>query len=210
MSRLEKPVDGVLFITGNLEFPHLSDFAKRYRPAIEIFHAPDRESLDRHVAIMPTRSRLIAFATSVIVPANILNVLSLTPYNFHPGSPEFPGRFPESFAVYDGATSFGATAHVMVPRVDEGAIIGVERFDVPALIDRMTLADLTYHSMVKLFANLVPIMVTDDSDLPVLPHENWSGVKRTYADYDHMRQITPEMDAAEQDRRLRAFGKQES
>ena len=203
------PVDGVLFVTGAREFPHLAAFVQRHHPDVRVFHAAEAQDLAPQLSLMPPRSRMIAVATSVIVPASILDGLLLTPYNFHPGSPEFPGRYPESFAAYEGVQSFAATAHVMFPRVDEGPIVGVERFDVVGSPDRMTLADLAYQAMITLFARLAPQMVLDDRDLPPLPGIMWSGTKRTLADYQRMRQITPDLDEMEKQRRHRAFGKQE-
>ena len=35
-----------------------------------------------------------------------------------------------AFAIYDSVDQFGATAHIMEPKVDTGEIIGVERFPI--------------------------------------------------------------------------------
>ena len=43
-------------------------------------------------------------------------------YNFHPGPPNRPGRYPSVFALYDNARHFGITVHEMLPKVDSGAI----------------------------------------------------------------------------------------
>ena len=75
--------------------------------------------------------RLIAFCTSVIVPAEVLDAVMAPAYNFHPGPPTYPGSHVASFAIYDGADMFGATAHEMAAKVDSGPIVGVEWFQVP-------------------------------------------------------------------------------
>jgi hypothetical protein len=74
---------------------------------------------------------LLCFCAHVIVPGRILQKLAGRAYNFHPGSPEFPGRTPSDMAVYQGAREFGATAHVMTANVDEGPIVAVKRFRAP-------------------------------------------------------------------------------
>jgi len=198
-------VDGVLFVTGDLEFPHLAVFARNLCPDIKVAQAKTTDDLALRLAELPPRTRMIAVATSVIVPADILGSLLLTPYNFHPGAPDYPGRYPESFAVYDGVRVFGATAHVMLPRVDEGTIVGVEMFDVEGTPDRLAMADLAYQAMIRLFARLVPGMLVSDEDLPGCGIR-WGGIKRTRADFLAMRRITEIENPAERARRMNAFG----
>ena len=75
---------------------------------------------------------LFSFSTSIIVPSDVLRRFDGAAYNLHAASPEYPGRDPHHWAVYDGATRYGATLHQMTPRVDDGPIIDVEWFDVEA------------------------------------------------------------------------------
>ena len=75
--------------------------------------------------------RLIAFCAGIVVPADLLSDLSGPAYNFHPGSPEFPGSCSASFAIYAGAARFAATAHEMRAAVDSGPIVATSWFDVP-------------------------------------------------------------------------------
>lgn len=82
-------------------------------------HAELTEELPRG-----TGWQLIAFGTGVIVPADLLRLWDGT-VNFHAASPAYPGRDPHHWAAYDGATSFGATAHAIWPSVDAGPICGV-------------------------------------------------------------------------------------
>src|SRR5436190_12579513 len=73
---------------------------------------------------------LISFGTSVIVPEAVLNLSAMTPINVHAASPEYPGRDPHHFAVFDGVVTYGATMHVMTRHVDAGPIVDVESFAV--------------------------------------------------------------------------------
>lgn len=73
---------------------------------------------------------LLSFGTSVIVPPRILGSYR-SAYNLHAASPDYPGRDPHHFAVYDGVERYGATLHIMTERIDDGPIVDVEMFDVP-------------------------------------------------------------------------------
>ncbi len=192
----------VIALTGAREAPHLMDYLRRRAPFAALHHAETREDLDR---LARPGTLLIAFLTGVIVPAGILERLGRPAYNFHPGPPHCPGRYPESFAAYRGERVFGATAHVMAPRVDEGPIVGVELVEVPEGTGQMQMADIGYRCAVTLFGRLVPRMVASDDPLEPID-ARWSGRKTTAAEYDAFCEITPDMDPEEFRRRLRGFG----
>jgi methionyl-tRNA formyltransferase len=192
----------LVLLTGAREAPHLSRYLGTWNPGLRIEHA---ETVGELEAFCRPGTLLIAFLTSVIVPAAVLEKLGRPAYNFHPGPPTCPGRYPESFAAYRGDERFGATAHVMTRRVDEGPIVGVEWFDVPPGTGQMALADLAYGASVRLFGRLGRRLAVDDAPLPVEPL-SWSGRKTTRAEYDALCELTPDIDAQEFARRLRGFG----
>ena len=68
---------------------------------------------------------LLSFATSIIVPKEVIDRFPSGAYNIHAASPDYPGRDPHHFAVYEGATRYGATCHIMSAPVDEGPIVDV-------------------------------------------------------------------------------------
>ena len=149
--------------------------------------------------------RLIAFTTPVIVPGALLRQLDFPAYNVHPGPPTYPGTQPESFAVYEGASRFGATLHEMVARVDEGPIAAVTWFDVTPGTARMALAQLAYEAAVKLFADYAPRIATATQPLPHIG-EAWQGPKRRKADFEAMCRLPPDIGRQELERRYLAFG----
>lgn len=55
-------------------------------------------------------------------------ILNYKNINFHPGTPEYPGRGGASYAIFDGKREYGATAHAMVEKVDQGAIFDTATF----------------------------------------------------------------------------------
>ena len=150
-------------------------------------------------------ARLVAFATGVVVPPRVLNQLGYGAYNFHPGSPDFPGLAPAQFAIYHKATEFGATAHLMIDRVDAGPIVGVELFHVPIDPTVHVLELLAYAQLARLFCRLANFLATQIEPLPELPIR-WSGQKSSRRLYAAMCQIPLEISKEELDRRIAAFG----
>ncbi|GGE36427.1 hypothetical protein GCM10007276_12410 [Agaricicola taiwanensis] len=100
---------------------------------------------------------LIAYGTGVIVPPDVLARYKRA-YNLHGASPSFPGRDPHHWAAYEGATQFGATAHVMTALVDDGPIVGTLLEDVPAGATPDDYRAVGERTIAKLFADLAPAM----------------------------------------------------
>lgn len=195
----------IVLLTGDAEAPHLTGYLRAHSASIPIRHVRDRAGLEAAVAERAEGVRLVAFSTSVIVPAAVLKALGAPAYNFHPGPPTYPGSHGVEFALYEGAQRFGATAHVMTPKVDEGPIVGVEWFDILPQLDRNGLEIKAYSACARLFLKLASALVTSDAPLPEVGVQ-WSGMKRTKQDYERLREITPDLDEAEVARRRRAFG----
>jgi methionyl-tRNA formyltransferase len=194
----------IILLTGAREAPHLVAYLTRHNAALRIVHVETRADLV--CALHPVRPgvRLIGFCTSTVVPASLLNDCDAGAYNFHPGPPNYPGRHPASFAIYEGATKFAATAHEMRPRVDSGPIVGIERFDMPPMPRLSQLESLTFDAAVRLFSRLGPLLANSVSPLPVID-ETWSGRKSTQHDFEQMCALPSDIGAAEFDRRQRAF-----
>jgi methionyl-tRNA formyltransferase len=165
-------------------------------------------TLDDLTALEPKllrRARLIAFATAVIVPPRVLDQLGFGAYNFHPASPHFPGWAPAHFAVYQQATEFGATVHVMTERVDAGAIVEVDLFGIPAGVTVGDLERSAYAHLARLFWRLAKILATQTEPLREIP-VRWSGRKTSRRDYSAMCNIPLDVSKEELHRRIRAFG----
>ncbi|MCB2108466.1 MAG: hypothetical protein KDE14_12240 [Rhodobacteraceae bacterium] len=159
------------------------------------------ELLNQHVG----RNRLIGFATGVIVPPDLLRRFDAGAYNFHGGPPTYPGVFPSVFAIYDGATKFGATLHEMSNDVDTGAIVATESFDLPPTADRLTVDTLALQAMLNLLSRMAPQLVRLDRRLR-LNGENWSGPVRRQRDFSALCHLPDDVSRTEFDRRYRAVG----
>jgi methionyl-tRNA formyltransferase len=195
----------VILLTGVHQGPEFVDELRAHAPDLRVSLVASRQELDAAFASHVPRRRLIAFTTDLIVPEEQLAACECGAYNFHPGSPEYPGVHPESFAVWDGATRFGATAHEMLASVDTGPIIATEWFAIAQEWGRMHVATLAYVALVRLFLQLAPQLATQDGPLPQAG-EVWSGRKRFRAEYRRMCEIPVDLSPQEYRQRYRAFG----
>ena len=169
-------LDTIILLTGEVEQPVLGAILQTHNPRLTLRPAvtfADVAALDRQLL---GHARLIGFATDVVVTADILAQLGYGAYNFHPGPPHFPGWRPAHFAVHQRATEFGATAHVMLERVDAGPIVGVELFRIPAGTTVQGLEELAYAELARLFCRLADPLASQIEPLPELA-VRWSGKK---------------------------------
>lgn len=200
----------IILLTGAIEGPHLAAILNRYNSTLRVLHTETADDLAAVVSSgagqVPKR-RLVAFCTGVVVPAVVLEALPGPAYNFHPGPPTFPGSWASGFAIYNEAERFGATLHVMDKRVDEGAIIDVDWFDMPEnpklRFDELEI--LAYQAALRLFDRYASHLATDDQPLPA-SRETWSGNKHSKADVAAMKELPFDASEDEIRRRFRAFG----
>ncbi|MBT3909609.1 MAG: hypothetical protein HOF27_07995 [Rhodospirillaceae bacterium] len=196
----------IILLSGDVEGSHLGGVLREHNPNLKVIYVAEPEAL-RDACLAPGAGmrRLIAFCTSVIVPSDILSAVDGPAYNFHPGPPTYPGTHVAGFAIYDGATKFGATVHEMEASVDSGAIVGVDWFDIQDGLRFADLEILAYRSLVQLFLDLAPALATDDAPLPTLDMA-WAEKTTTNKDAERMREIDDTMSEEEIKLRFRAFG----
>lgn len=197
--------DTIILLTGAVEAATLSAALRRHNPHLILCPAETLEELNAIAPQRLRRARLIAFASPIIVPGRILRRLGFGAYNFHPGPPNYPGWAPSQFAVYDRATRFGVTAHVMHERVDSGPIVDVDLFDIPAGISAESLDQMTYARLARQFFALTQALATSPHALPALPVQ-WCGRRNTRRHCAELCEIPPGIAAEELERRLAAFG----
>ena len=198
-------LDNIILLTGPVEESALAGALRGHNPRLAIHAARslgDLEAIDSNVF---PHSRLIAFVTPVVVPARILNSLGFGAYNFHPGPPHYPGWVPAHFAVYDRATTFGATVHVMIEQVDAGPIVAVELFPVPPNATAPDLEALAFGQLARLFWRLARALATQCEPIQELSIQ-WSGRKSTRLLYATMCDIPLDISKEEFDRRIEVFG----
>jgi methionyl-tRNA formyltransferase len=185
--------------------PLLTAPLKRHNPALAVVPVTTAEELDALSLELLAEARLVAFTTPIIVPQGVLGALGYDAYNFHPGPPHYPGWCPLRFALYEGATVFGATFHRMVAEVDAGPIVDVELFDVPLLASAKKLSKLTSGAVARLYARQAPVLATREKPLPELPTA-WGQRKTTRRAFAELCDIPLDIAPEELERRVVAFG----
>src|ERR1700726_646409 len=198
-------LDTIILLAGVAERPVLRSLLLAHNPLLTVIAVETREDLAALSLDQLARGRLVAFVTPEIVPASILAQLGYGAFNFHPGPPSYPGWAPSHFALYDQATEFGATAHVMVEQVDAGPIIDVSLFPIPADISVLGLEGLAYAHLARLFWRMAKSLATDPQAPPTLPIK-WGDKKYSRRAYRAICDIPFDIPKDELNRRLSVFG----
>ncbi|HEX4296549.1 MAG TPA: formyltransferase family protein [Devosia sp.] len=198
-------LDTFLVLTGPTELPILSGRLTECNPEAQLVPVRSHEDLLGISDAVLARSRLIGFATPVIVPPRVLGALGHGAYNFHPGPPEFPGLCPASYAVFTQARRFGVTAHRMVERVDAGPIVGLITFGVAPSASVRDLELLSYRALARLFWQLAPLLAMLPEPLEELP-VRWGPLKSSRRSAAALCEIGPAIGRDELDRLVAAFG----
>lgn len=168
---------------------------------LDVVVANDLASLERAFSVH--QDLLLSFGTGVIVPSWILEMPGLLALNVHAASPQYPGRDPHHFAVYDGARQYGATMHHMTKSVDAGPIVDVELFDVPAPVTPSELLARANDAGWSLIARFFQRFSENGPPTP-MPGLAWGPRKTTRKMFQEMCRIDPAMSKDEIERRLKA------
>jgi methionyl-tRNA formyltransferase len=195
--------DTIILLTGAAEQRPLGMQLSECNRDLALVPVDGREAL---FAIPPTvlaRARLIGFATPVIVPPRVLDALGGGAFNFHPGPPNYPGLVPAQLAIYEGAATFGVTAHRMVAEVDAGPIIATTSFDVTPGTSLHDLEATAYRALARLFWELSP-RLAQDAEIAELPLQ-WGQRRNTRRSTEAMCEIPVDIPKPELDRRVAAF-----
>lgn len=175
----------LIILTGPFELPYFASYAHRVADGrCDVHLVTSLPALRAALDGAEQTTRILACCAGVVVPSDIIEKLSLTPYNIHPGSPDYPGVLPEYWAHADGATLFGATLHQMTAQIDAGPIIDARLFPVPE--DDATpeiLGSMAHANALELFQVTLPKLIDSDDDLPAKPGLAWTGPYRSKADY---------------------------
>jgi methionyl-tRNA formyltransferase len=197
--------DTIILIAGPAERGVLPSVLLRHNSLLTVIPVGTCADLAALAPDLLRRARLIAFVTPEIVPGRILARLGYGAINFHPGPPGYPGWAPSHFALYDQATEFGATVHVMVEQVDAGPIVEVALFPVPADITVLGLEGLAYAHLAQLFWRMAKSLATD-AELPPKRPIKWGSKKYSRRAYRAICNIPLDIPKDEFDRRIRVFG----
>lgn len=153
---------------------------------------------------------IFAFRSLAIVPMKTVRSATLAAVNFHPGPPEYPGSGSTNFALYEGAKSFGVTAHLIEEMVDSGRILTVRRFPIAAEDNLETLTKKAHAELFSLARELISDALLDNHWIQRLiegsdPATRWTGKRRKIARVDEYTRISISTTKRELEKRVRAF-----
>lgn len=195
----------LVLLSSNEDAPTLRQILSAHARDVALRHVLDLPGLRALLPELGPKARLVSYLSNVIVPAEVIEAFTLGAYNFHPGSPDYPGTAPEAWAAYERAKTFGATFHAMSAKVDEGEIIEAEVLPVPSAKDRPGYANVAKQALALLFSRLAPDL-TSNAPITARGRRVWGGIKRSAADYEKMCQLTPDITREELEHRLLCFG----
>jgi methionyl-tRNA formyltransferase len=197
--------DTIILLAGQAEQAAMPPVLRAHNPQLSVISVATSADLTALDPDLLERARLVAFVTPEIVSKGILEKLGYGAVNFHPAPPDYPGWAPSHFALYERATEFGATVHLMVEKVDAGPIIDVARFPIPSGISVLGLEGLAYAHLAHLFWRMAKSLATDPNPPPALPVK-WGSRKYSRRTYRAICDIPLDIPKDELDRRLKVFG----
>jgi methionyl-tRNA formyltransferase len=145
---------------------------------------------------------MISYLSRWVVPRSSLSRARVAAINFHPGPPEYPGFGCYNWALYENAAQYGATCHHMDAAVDSGRLVAVRRFPIAADDGVASLLEKTHEALLVLFEEVLAALA-QSGELPV-SGEKWSRRPFRKTQLEELHRITPDMSAAEIQRRVRA------
>ncbi len=145
---------------------------------------------------------LINFLSRWIFPEKVLKLANKAAINFHPASPDYPGIGCNNFALYENATSYGATCHHMLASVDAGQIIATKKFPLYPTDNVESLLQRTYNALLFLFYEIMDFILLG-KELPI-SNEKWSRKAFTRKDFDKLMTIDANSSQEDLEQKIRA------
>jgi len=152
---------------------------------------------------------IICFRSHFILPIHLIDRASIAAINFHPAPAEYPGSGCLNWALYDNAKTYGATAHIMNEKVDNGTIIECRRFPVSPQDNVTTLLARTHLETFNLFADITTGLATDGKNflnkkIDGSKDERWRGKARKISEIDQLQIVNSTFSKQELERVIRA------
>lgn len=169
-----------------------------------LFHIETPAERDSFEAANHAPDVIISFLNPYIIPNNLLKQAAGRAFNVHPALPEYPGRDPEHFAFYEGASTAGATLHQMTAAVDSGLVLDVAEEPVDRTEGVMRFIDVSERLAIQLLMAKLPAIL--DGTIARTTSRDWRpGPPSSRKRFLEMCRIDPSMDQAEVSRRINSF-----
>ena len=136
----------------------------------------------------------MCFRSYFVLPKALLDRAQIAAINFHPAPPEYPGSGCVNWALYEGATQYGVTAHMMNEKIDNGAIIECRRFPILPQDDVCTLLARAHHKTYDLIVDITTGLFLEGKAflsirLAAWHNEKWRGEARPMSEIDRLQVV---------------------
>src|ERR1700761_9105505 len=199
-------LERIILLTDPTEQGFLASVLSTENPNLEITPVATLEQLRAIEANKFRRARLIAFVTPVIVPNDLLHSVGQGAYNFHPGSPDYPGWAPAHFALYDRTKVFGVTFHAMADLVDSGPILDMDLFPISPDATVVSLEANAYVRLAMMFRGWAGALTQDAAPLQPRLAAQWGSRKNSRRRYRAMCSIPTDIARDDLAHRMSIFG----
>ena len=105
---------------------------------------------------------MICYLSKKILKSKFLNQTRKLNINIHPGSSNYPGIGCFNFALYSNEETYGAVAHIINEKIDNGKIIKEVKFTINKNYNVAQLANITYKNMIFLTKDIVKMIKKDN------------------------------------------------
>ena len=138
---------------------------------------------------------IFCFRSLFVLPKYLIDKAKIAAVNFHPAPVEYPGSGCLNFALYDNASKYGVTAHVMNEKVDNGAILRCERFPILPSDTVDSLLERTHFKLLSLFVEIATDLILGgkkslDEMVLAASSEKWRGEATKMKDLEKL-QVVP-------------------
>ena len=152
---------------------------------------------------------IFCFRSYFLLPKSLIERASVAAINFHPAPAEYPGSGCLNWALYDNADTYGATAHIMNEKIDNGAIVECRRFPILKQDNVTTLLARAHLKTYDLLVDITTGLALEgksflDKKLNQSQHEKWAGNARKMYEIDNLQKINPSCSKKELERVIRA------
>ena len=101
---------------------------------------------------------VVCYLSKQILKSIFLSRTKKLNINIHPGPSKYPGIGCFNFALYNNEKTYGAVAHIINERIDNGKIIKEIKFRINRNYDVSKLANTTYKNMIFLTKDIVKMI----------------------------------------------------
>lgn len=152
---------------------------------------------------------IICFRSYFVLAKSVLDRASIAAINFHPAPVEYPGSGCLNWALYENASQYGVTAHIMNEKVDNGAVVECRRFPILPQDNVRSLLARAHQKTYDLIVDITTGLALEGKEflekkLEASKHEKWRGSARIMSEIDKLQVVNLSCSKEELEKVIRA------